>query len=338
MPVTSFISVGGRIISEVTDGVILDYVPDALGSIHSVIDQDANVVKTMRYKPYGEVLSRSGTVADRHYQWVGTYGYRATFAPSSSHYVRARHYSATAGSWTTVDPLWPDESAYGYVGGKPVAFSDYSGKQATATGGGTLMFPWPWNYERPLPSRGGGGSSYCYPNNPLGFWNPYPGQPGSMWGAPVTPPTTIIPYFPGGCLCSSGQRVKTADIFDTLECQELNDSYHKACDKPKPGFKNCGKDKNGKVDCKGLAGAMDDFLVACVTDRMRILECDRLHPPGWMPNPDGHRQELCNQSRRLSKCLKVYRDNCGGSGGIGVPPHVDKLMELIANMCKGWGK
>jgi RHS repeat-associated protein len=127
MPVTSYISVGGRMISEVTDGVILDYVPDALGSIHSVIDQDANVVKTMRYKPYGEVLSRSGTVADRHYQWVGTYGYRATFAPSSSHYVRARHYTATGGSWTTVDPLWPHESAYGYVGGNATRDLDPSG-------------------------------------------------------------------------------------------------------------------------------------------------------------------------------------------------------------------
>jgi RHS repeat-associated protein len=127
MPVTSYISVNGRMISEITDGVILDYVPDALGSIHSVIDQDANVVKTMRYKPYGEVLSRSGTVADRHYQWVGSYGYRATFAPSSSHYVRARHYTATAGSWSTVDPLWPGESAYGYVKGRVSRGIDPSG-------------------------------------------------------------------------------------------------------------------------------------------------------------------------------------------------------------------
>ena len=135
MPVTSYISVGGRMISEITDGVILDYVPDALGSIHSVIDQDANIVKTMRYKPYGEVLSRSGTVADRHYQWVGSYGYRATFAPSSSHYVRARHYSATAGSWTTVDPLWPDEKAYGYVGGRATDWTDYSGRGPGIIGG-----------------------------------------------------------------------------------------------------------------------------------------------------------------------------------------------------------
>jgi RHS repeat-associated protein len=122
-------------ISEVTDGVILDYVPDALGSIHSVIDQDANVVKTMRYKPYGEVLSRSGTIADRHYQWVGSYGYRATFAPSSSHYVRARHYSATAGSWTTVDPLVPRQPAFGYVGGRASRFTDSTGLKITVEPG-----------------------------------------------------------------------------------------------------------------------------------------------------------------------------------------------------------
>jgi RHS repeat-associated protein len=154
MPVTSYISVGGRMISEITDGVILDYVPDALGSIHSVIDQDANIVKTMRYKPYGEVLSRSGTVADRHYQWVGSYGYRATFAPSSSHYVRARHYSATAGSWTTVDPLWPQESAYAYVGGRSTAGIDPSGHRP-------LRYPDGRNY---------GCTSYpcCYHNT--GYW------------------------------------------------------------------------------------------------------------------------------------------------------------------------
>jgi len=119
MPITNYISVNGRMLSEVTDGVILDYVPDALGSIHSVVDQTATVVKTMRYKPYGEVLSRSGSISDRMYQWVGTYGYRATFNYASSHYVRARHYSQTPGAWTTVDPLWPDESGYGYCDGSP---------------------------------------------------------------------------------------------------------------------------------------------------------------------------------------------------------------------------
>lgn len=154
-------------ISEVTDGVILDYIPDALGSIHSVIDQDANVVKTMRYKPYGEVLSRSGTVADRHYQWVGSYGYRATFAPSSSHYVRARHYSATAGSWTTVDPLWPDESAYGYVGGHATIATDPSGK-----GPNHSCFTWIPGQPGRREWVGPGCNDYMVMGDSPGYWQP----------------------------------------------------------------------------------------------------------------------------------------------------------------------
>jgi hypothetical protein len=137
--------------------------------------------------------------------------------------------------------------------------------------------------------------------------------------------------------------VREADFFDYLECAELQESYHKACDRPKPGITNCGKDKFGKVDCVGLAMAIDDFLVACVTDRMRVLECDRIRPPGWKPNPDGHRDQLCRQASRLAKCLGVYRKNCGKIGGnnlppYGVPPYVDKLLDLIYARCKGWGK
>jgi len=89
-----------------------------------VVDQTATAVKTMRYKPYGEVLSRSGSISDRMYQWVGTYGYRATFNYASSHYVRARHYSQTPGTWTTVDPTWPSEPPYTYVSGNVVTVSD----------------------------------------------------------------------------------------------------------------------------------------------------------------------------------------------------------------------
>jgi RHS repeat-associated protein len=127
MPVTNYITVRGRIISEITDGQVLNYHSDMLGNVHMLTDQNGDVVKTMRYKPFGEVLSRVGSIADRAYQWVGSYGYRATTSPSSSHYVRARHYSAQAGSWTTVDPLWPDESAFGYVEGKTVRSIDPTG-------------------------------------------------------------------------------------------------------------------------------------------------------------------------------------------------------------------
>ncbi len=88
----------------------------------------------MRYNPYGEVLSRSGSISDRFYQWVATYGYRATFNYASSHYMRARHYLQTTGVLTTVDPLWPDESAYRYVGGRAIRSVDPSGLGDVETG------------------------------------------------------------------------------------------------------------------------------------------------------------------------------------------------------------
>ena len=115
MPVTNDNSVNGRMHSEVTDCVILDLVPDALGSIHSVVDQTATAVKTMRYKPYGEVLSRSGSISDRMCQWAGTYGSRATFNYVNSHDLTARHHSQTPGNWTTVAPLRRSTKKHGHL-------------------------------------------------------------------------------------------------------------------------------------------------------------------------------------------------------------------------------
>jgi RHS repeat-associated protein len=135
MPVTTYMNVGGRCIGEETDGVVSYYITEALGSVTHVVDESFAVVKTMRYKPYGEVLSRSGTMRDTVMQWVGSYGYRATSFPASSHYVRARHFSTLTGAWTTADPLFPDERAYGYVGGMPTWAADPSGLATSCQGG-----------------------------------------------------------------------------------------------------------------------------------------------------------------------------------------------------------
>jgi hypothetical protein len=55
-----------------------------------------------------------------------------------SHYVRARHYSYVSGLWNTVDPLWPDESAFGYVGGQPLFWIDPTGLNGGQGGSGTI--------------------------------------------------------------------------------------------------------------------------------------------------------------------------------------------------------
>jgi RHS repeat-associated protein len=125
-----YYTVNGEIIGEQTTGQErIDYLTDPLGNITATIDQNAKVLNRYTYKPFGEVLSKEGTAPDPKFLWVGAHGYRQTGNKHSDVYVRARHYDTRTGRWTTRDPLWPRESAYGYGGGNPVLFSDASGLQ-----------------------------------------------------------------------------------------------------------------------------------------------------------------------------------------------------------------
>ena len=65
----------------------------------------------------------------RRFLWCGTWGYRFNerYAQYTSHYVRARHYSSLQGMWSTVDPLYPRERAYGYVENRVTVGIDPSG-------------------------------------------------------------------------------------------------------------------------------------------------------------------------------------------------------------------
>jgi hypothetical protein len=77
-----------------------------------------------------------------------------------SHYVRARHYSYLTGGWSTVDPLWPSESTYGYVRGRASNFTDPTGLQTHHRDG-----------------EHGSGCVYISPHN-------CPGEPYGYWSCP----------------------------------------------------------------------------------------------------------------------------------------------------------
>jgi len=130
MPVTNYYSVNGEIIAEKTTGSPrIDYMTDALGSVTATVNQNAQVVNTYRYKPYGSLLAKTGTGSDPSFQWVGTQGYRQTGRIYSDVYVRARHYDTTTGRWTTKGSLWPTLPAYEYAGSRPTSIIDLSGIQ-----------------------------------------------------------------------------------------------------------------------------------------------------------------------------------------------------------------
>jgi RHS repeat-associated protein len=87
-------------------------------------------MNTYRYKPSGDLLAKTGSSPDPRFLWTGDTGSRTTTKAYAEQYNRARHYGNKQGQWTTVDPLWPDERAYGYVGGSPVVWVDPTGRYA----------------------------------------------------------------------------------------------------------------------------------------------------------------------------------------------------------------
>ncbi len=127
MPVVNYHSANGRLIGETTSGVRTDYMSDALGSVTGTLNASQAVVNTYRYKPYGELLAKTGSAADPAFMWNGTTQSRRTGLTFSDQYNRARHYGTRQGQWTTVDPLWPSERAYLYCHNLPTSLVDIWG-------------------------------------------------------------------------------------------------------------------------------------------------------------------------------------------------------------------
>ncbi|MBX3107815.1 MAG: hypothetical protein KF743_01410 [Fimbriimonadaceae bacterium] len=124
-----YLSIDGEVLMEsgTTEKERIMYIRDGMGSVVATADSKGNVLNTYMYKPSGAVWQKTGSAPDPRFLWCGTWGYRASSNSWNSHYVRARHYSHNSGAWTTVDPLWPSEPAYGYVGGRPTRAVDPSG-------------------------------------------------------------------------------------------------------------------------------------------------------------------------------------------------------------------
>jgi hypothetical protein len=132
MPKTKYFTANGMLIGEQTNGVSIDYVPDALGSIVAAINQSLTTTYTAAYTPYGTVLASTGTAPN--FTWVGSLGYHAAAGRSYAEYLAgARIVSSKQGRWTSVDGVWPDEPAYVYVCASPALLVDPSGYAQKAT-------------------------------------------------------------------------------------------------------------------------------------------------------------------------------------------------------------
>jgi len=129
MAVTSYDTLNGRIRGQSSAGARTDFLTDALGSVTATVDSTPAVVNTYRNKAYGVQLAKTGAGIDPKFLWAGDTGSRNTGLGGSDFYNRARHYGASHATWTTVDPIWPDELAYAYVAGNPTTRIDPQGLQ-----------------------------------------------------------------------------------------------------------------------------------------------------------------------------------------------------------------
>ena len=123
MAVRTYYRQDGEILSEDSDGSVLDFLTDALGSVTATVDQTATIQSKARYKPYGDLLS--GSVL--RMAWVGSLGYRPTGLAFSNYYMKARHYGSKQGQWTTKDALWLLFGPYSYGSSNPALVTDPSG-------------------------------------------------------------------------------------------------------------------------------------------------------------------------------------------------------------------
>ena len=122
-----YTTIDGVLVHEDRGGVKRQYIGDPLGSLVGELDENQNLTYTAEYWPYGEVRIESG---NKQSEWgfVGLLGYLKDLATLL--YVRARHYIPQKARWVTVDPLWPQERAYGYGNTSPTVNIDPRGNQS----------------------------------------------------------------------------------------------------------------------------------------------------------------------------------------------------------------
>jgi len=132
MAITKFVTINGQLLSASAGGNTTSYIQDSLGSVVATVNYSGAKVNDYRYKPYGSLLSKVGAGLDPLFQYVGSYGYRATGRPFASYYVRARHYASNPGVWVShasVEAVVAGEGAYIYAQSNPTSYSDPSGNQ-----------------------------------------------------------------------------------------------------------------------------------------------------------------------------------------------------------------
>jgi RHS repeat-associated protein len=132
----------GEVYSVTSHAQTRSYLEDFLGSVTGEMTTSNVVSNSRRFTPYGRDWLGVPSVAHSP-AWIGGHGYHPTGLKWAGYSVFHRVVTPETGQWTTRDPLWPEELAYGYVNGNPTTWTDPSGL--------SVLFPPP----TPGPTRPG---------------------------------------------------------------------------------------------------------------------------------------------------------------------------------------
>jgi len=103
-----------------------DYYADEGGNITSMIDGNQAVVANYRYDPFGNIISKSGTLANAN---VYRFSSKEVHVNSGMYYYGFRFYDPSLQRWINRDPLGENGgiNVYGFIGQDPINGVDSDG-------------------------------------------------------------------------------------------------------------------------------------------------------------------------------------------------------------------
>lgn len=162
---TDFIFVGPvRIAAKHSDGRVLYYHGNHLGSTHIVTDSTGNMVEKIQYYPFGDTISDTGGEFVKH-----KYTSQELDTETGLYYYQARYYDPTLARFLSADTIVPELSnpqtlnRYSYVNNNPLRYTDPTGhiaQQNTHNGS-------PYSFSMRFNSNGNSFSSFG-PGNSFG--------------------------------------------------------------------------------------------------------------------------------------------------------------------------
>ena len=102
------------------------YLTDRLGTVRDVVNEVGNLVNSINYDSFGEILGQTNPSEDDSFAFTG----REYDEETGLYYYRARYYDPILGRFISQDPIGfggEDANLYRYVGNNPVNATDPSG-------------------------------------------------------------------------------------------------------------------------------------------------------------------------------------------------------------------